>query len=75
VVEELYLLNRHRDLFDYWMRGELTLEEAVFLAQRVDFSLVIYFLPVPWILALLRVYDYFFEPVCTSKPTDCTLLQ
>ncbi len=52
----------NRDLFVAWKHGEITFDEAAFLARRVDFHEAIEWMPA-WMLRIaLKIYDFLYEP-------------
>lgn len=60
--DELLCDPGYRDLFTAWVTEEITREEAVFLARRVEFALRIEFLPQWMNSAALSFFDLLFEP-------------
>lgn len=51
-----------RDLFIGWSNGDISFDEAVFLAHRVEFHLKVDWLPARLISVALGVYDRLHEP-------------
>ncbi len=60
--EELIARSWNRELFLAWKNDEITWEEAVFLARRVEFHYTIRRAPPIFIRLALRFYDFLYEP-------------